>query len=81
MRATLGGGHGGREPPACQAAHVAQARIAADNDVDGHAALTRTSQKLIAAVALLWAMPEPSSPEGRNMHIEAQTLVEQAAVQ
>jgi hypothetical protein len=38
-------------------------------------------QKLIAAATLLRAMPAPSTPEARNLHREAQTLIEQAAVQ
>jgi hypothetical protein len=42
---------------------------------------TRPSQKLIAAVTLLRAMPAPSTPEVRNLHREAQALIEQAAVQ
>jgi hypothetical protein len=29
---------------------------------------------------LLWAMPIPSTPEARNLHREAQALIEQAAV-
>jgi hypothetical protein len=37
-----------------------------------------TSQKLIAAVMLLWAMP---APEAQNLHREVQALVEQAVVQ
>lgn len=81
MHTALAGGHGGREPPARQVGRVAQARITADDDANGPATLTRTSQKLVVAVALLRAMPEPSTPEGRNLRIEAQMLVEQAAVQ
>jgi hypothetical protein len=41
----------------------------------------RVSQKLIAAATLLRAMAAPSTPEARNLHREAQTLIEQAAVQ
>jgi hypothetical protein len=41
----------------------------------------RASQKLIAAATLLRAMPAPSTPEARNLHREAQALIEQAAVQ
>nr|CAB3502696.1 unnamed protein product [Digitaria exilis] len=41
----------------------------------------RTSQKLIAAAALLRAMPEAATPEGRKLHLEAQKLVETAARQ
>jgi hypothetical protein len=39
------------------------------------------SQKLIAAATLLRAMPAPWTPEARNLHHEAQALIEQAAVQ
>nr|CAB3453698.1 unnamed protein product [Digitaria exilis] len=41
----------------------------------------RTSQKLIAAAALLRAMPEAATSEGRKLHLEAQKLVENAARQ
>jgi hypothetical protein len=41
----------------------------------------RASQKLIAAAKLLRAMPAPLTPEARNLHREAQALIEQAAVQ
>jgi hypothetical protein len=39
------------------------------------------SQKLITAPMLLRAMPAPSTPEARNLHREAQVLIEQATVQ
>jgi hypothetical protein len=39
------------------------------------------SQKLIATATLLRAMPAPSTPKARNLHREAQALIEQAAVQ
>jgi hypothetical protein len=39
------------------------------------------SQKLIVAATLLRAMPAPSTPEARNLHREAQALIEQAVVQ
>jgi hypothetical protein len=41
----------------------------------------RASQKLIATTTLLRAMPVPSTPEARNLHREAQALIEQAAMQ
>ena len=46
-------------------------------------ALNRASQKIIAGAAaiLLCAMPEPSTPEGRNLRKEAQALLEDAVVQ
>jgi hypothetical protein len=46
---------------------------------DPHTSL-RASQKLIAAATLLRAMPEPSTPEARNLHREAQALIEQVVV-
>jgi hypothetical protein len=50
-------------------------------NVDNPDTPPRASQKLIAAATLLWAMPAPSTPEARNLHREAQALIEQAAVQ
>jgi hypothetical protein len=41
----------------------------------------RASQKLVASATLLRAMPALSSLEARNLHREAQALIEQAAVQ
>jgi hypothetical protein len=41
----------------------------------------RASQKLIATATLLRAMPVPSTPEARNLHREAQALIEQVAMQ
>lgn len=79
--ATLEGdgvGHGTR---ARQAGRIARACIITDDNINDPLALTMTSQKLIAAVALLRFMPEPATPEGRNLRLEAQTLVEQAALQ
>ncbi|KAF8748988.1 hypothetical protein HU200_012755 [Digitaria exilis] len=61
------------------AGRVAQARILAEGKDDDLA--PRTSQKLIAAAALLRAMPEAANPEGRKLHLEAQKLVENAARQ
>jgi hypothetical protein len=59
----------------------ARERINADFDVDNPSTPPRASQKLIAAATLLRAMPSPLSPKARNMHREAQALIEQAAVQ
>ena len=44
-------------------------------------ALPRASQKITAAALLIRAMPEPSTPEGRNLRKEAQVLLEEDAVQ
>jgi hypothetical protein len=50
-------------------------------NVDNPNAPPRESQKLVAAATLLRAMPAPSTPEARNLHREAQALIEQAVVQ
>jgi hypothetical protein len=55
--------------------------INADFNVDDPNTPPCASQKLIAAAMLLRAMPAPSTPEARNLHREAQALLEQAAVQ
>jgi hypothetical protein len=59
----------------------ARDRINADFNVDDPDMPPRASQKLIATATLLRAMPAPSTPEARNLHREAQALIEQAAVQ
>jgi hypothetical protein len=59
----------------------ARERINANFNVDDPNTPPRVSQKLIAAAMLLRAMPAPSTPEARNLHREAQALIEQAAVQ
>jgi hypothetical protein len=59
----------------------ARDRINTDFDVDNPNTPPRASQKLIAAATLLRAMPAPSTAEARNLHREAQALIEQAAVQ
>jgi hypothetical protein len=59
----------------------ARDRINADVNVDNLNTPPRASQKLIAAATLLQAMPAPSTPEARNLHREAQALIEQAVVQ
>jgi hypothetical protein len=59
----------------------AQERINVDFDVDNPNTPPRASQKLVTATTLLWAMPGPSTPEARNLHREAQALIEEAAVQ
>jgi hypothetical protein len=59
----------------------ARDRINADFEVENSNTPPRASQKLIAAAMLLRAMPTPSTPEARNLHREAQALIEQGAVQ
>jgi hypothetical protein len=56
-------------------------RINADFNVNNPDTPPRASQKLIATATLLRAMPAPSTPKARNLHREAQVLIEQAAVQ
>ena len=51
----------------------------ADDREGSPLALNRASQKITAAALLIRAMPEPSTPEGRNLHNEAQALLEDAA--
>jgi hypothetical protein len=58
----------------------ARDRINGDFNVDNPDTPPRASQKLITATTLLRAMPAPSTPEARNLHREAQALIEQAAV-
>jgi hypothetical protein len=59
----------------------AHERINVDINVDDPNTLPRASQKFVAAATLLRAMPALSSPEARNLHRDAQALIEQAAVQ
>jgi hypothetical protein len=59
----------------------ARDRINTDFNVENLDTPLRVSQKLIAAATLLRAMPAPSTPEARNLHREAQALIEQAVVQ
>jgi hypothetical protein len=59
----------------------ARERINTDFNVDDPNTPPRASQKLIAAATLLRAMPAPSALEARNLHREAQALIEQVAVQ
>jgi hypothetical protein len=56
-------------------------RINTDFNVDDPNTPPRVSQKLIAVATLFRAMPAPLTPEARNLHREAQALIEQAAVQ
>src|SRR6185312_9713042 len=63
------------------AARVARERILADDNIDKPPELKTAGEKIIAAAYLLQAMPEPSTPSGRNLRREAQALIEQAAVQ
>ena len=53
----------------------------ADDNVDKPPELKTAGEKLVTAAYLLQAMPEPSTPSGRNLRREAQALIVQAAVQ
>ena len=57
------------------AARVARERILADDNVDKPPELKTAGEKLIAVAYLLQAMPEPSTPSGRNLRREAQALI------
>jgi hypothetical protein len=77
----MAGDASARDERARELGRQARDRINADFNVDNPETPPRASQKLIAAATLLRAMPAPSTPEARNLHCEAQALIEQAAVQ
>jgi hypothetical protein len=81
LRASIAGEASARGKRARELGTQARDRINADFNVDNPDTPPRVSQKLIAAATLLRAMPAPSTPEARNLHREAQALIEQAAVQ
>jgi hypothetical protein len=80
LRASMAGEASARGERARELGIQARDRINADFNVDKPDTPPRASQKLIAAATLLRAMPAPSTPEARNLHREAQALIEQAAV-
>jgi hypothetical protein len=81
LRASIAGEASARGEHARELGKQARERINTDFNVDDPSTPPRASQKLIAAATLLRAMPAPSMPEARNLHHEAQALIEQAAVQ
>jgi hypothetical protein len=81
LRATIAGEASARGERARELGKQARERINADFDVDNPSTPPRASQKLIVAATLLRAMPAPSTPKARNLHREAQALIEQAVVQ
>jgi hypothetical protein len=81
LRASIAGEASARDECARELGRQARDRINTDFNVDDPNTPPRASQKLIAAATLLWAMAAPSTPEARNLHREAQALIEQAAVQ
>jgi SLT domain-containing protein len=81
LRASIAGEASARGERARELGKQARERINADFNVDDPNTPPRASQKLIAAATLLRAMPAPSTPEARNLHREAQALIEQTTVQ
>jgi hypothetical protein len=81
LRASIAGEASARGECTRELGKQARDHINADFNVDDPDTPPRASQKLIAAVTLLRAMPAPLTPEARNLHREAQALIEQAAVQ
>jgi hypothetical protein len=80
LRASIAGKASTRGECARKLGKQARDRINIDFDIDNPSTSPQVSQKLIAAVALLRAMPTPSTPEAQNLHREVQALVEQAAM-
>jgi hypothetical protein len=81
LRATIAGEASTRGERARELGKQARERINTDFDIDNSSTPPRASQKLITAATLLRPMLAPSMPEARNLHREAQALIEQAAVQ
>jgi hypothetical protein len=81
LRASIAGEASARGERARKLGKQARERINVDFDVNNPNTPPRVSQKLVAAATLLRAMPTPSTPEARNLHREAQALIEQAVVQ
>jgi hypothetical protein len=81
LRASITGEASARGERARELGKQPRDRINADLNVNNPDTPPRASQKLIAAAKLLRAMAAPSTPEARNLHREAQALIEQAAVQ
>jgi hypothetical protein len=81
LHASIAGEASTRGERARKLSRQARDRINVDFNVDNPDTPPRVSQKLIAAATLLRAMPAPLMPEARNLHHEAQALIEQAAVQ
>jgi hypothetical protein len=81
LRASIAGEALARGERARELGKQARDHINADFNVDNPYTPPRASQKLIAVVTLLRAVSAPSTPEARNLHREAQALIEQAVVQ
>jgi hypothetical protein len=80
-RASIAGEASARGERAHELGRQARERINTDFDVSNPNMPPRASQKLIATATLLRAMTAPSTLEARNVHSEAQALIEQAAMQ
>jgi hypothetical protein len=76
LHATIAGEASARGERVHELGKQACERINADFNVDDPNMPPRVSQKLIAAATLLRAMPTPLTPEARNLHREAQALIE-----
>jgi hypothetical protein len=81
LRVSMAGEASARGERARELGRQARDRINVDFNVDNPDTPPRASQKLIATATQLRTMPTPSTPEARNLHREAQALIEQAAVQ
>jgi hypothetical protein len=81
LRASIAGEASARGELVRELGKQARKRINVDFNVDNPNTPPRASQKLVAAATLLQAMPALSSPEARNLHHEAQALIEQVVVQ
>jgi hypothetical protein len=81
LRASITGEASARYERTRELGKQARERINTDFDVDNPSTPPQASQKLIAVATLLRAMAAPLTPEARNLHREAQALIEQAAVQ
>jgi hypothetical protein len=81
LRASIAGEASARGERVRELGKQARGRINTDFEVDNLSTPPGASQKLIAAAALLRAMPASSMLEARNLHCEVQALVEQAVVQ
>jgi hypothetical protein len=76
LRATITGEASARGEHVRELGNQTRERINADFNVEDPNTQLHTSQKLNAAETLLRAMPAPSTPEARNLHREAQALIE-----
>jgi hypothetical protein len=81
LRASIVGEASARGERVRELGKQARERINVDFNVDDPNTPPRASHKLVAAATLLRAMPMLSLPEARNLHREAQALIEQAVVQ